>query len=370
MAAIAVSFLVMIVAAAVSSGFRHAVRDGISLSMGDIRLEAIGGDGLETENTVPASLTCGDEILAIPGVESVSACVVSAGIVKNGDTIHGVVFKGVDDGAPEGGLGISIPSRLADIMEVEEGGTLVAYFVGERLKVRKFTVKSVYSSIVDIDDNLVVYANIADMRRLNGWDPEEASAIEITLTPAARSQQMAEAVSHTIGTRLMFSSDEREQALVPVTLRQTYPSLFDWLDLLDNNVLFILALMTVVAGFNMISGLLILLFRNISTIGLLKTLGMTDRGIAGVFLRVASRCVLKGMLIGNAAALALCGIQAATHVAKLNPANYFVSFVPVHIDPLSVILCDLAAYLAIMLLLLAPSLYISRIDPSSTLRVN
>ena len=148
-----------------------------------------------------------------------------------------------------------------------------------------------------------------------------------------------------------------------------YPQLFDWLDLIDFNVFFILLLMTIVAGFNMISGLLIMLFENISTIGLLKALGMSDRAISKVFLSSAAVLVLKGMAVGNAVAFLLCLVQNATHVLKLNPENYFVSYVPMKIDFGAVFMADLASFAVIMLLLLIPTLFISRVDPAQTVRV-
>ncbi len=119
----------------------------------------------------------------------------------------------------------------------------------------------------------------------------------------------------------------------------------------------------------MISGLLILLFRHISTIGTLKALGMANKQIAGVFLRVAARIVLAGMVIGNGAALLFCLLQDSTHLIRLNPENYFVSFVPVHIDPALVALVDVLAFAVIMLLLLIPTLFISKVDPAKTVRV-
>jgi len=134
-------------------------------------------------------------------------------------------------------------------------------------------------------------------------------------------------------------------------------------------VLFILILMTIVAGFNMISGLLIMLFENISTIGLLKSLGMNDRAISKVFLTSAAVLVLKGMLAGNALALLFCLVQDRTHFLKLDPENYFVSFVPVEVDVPAVLLADAAAFVVIMLLLLIPTLFISKVDPAQTVRV-
>ena len=127
--------------------------------------------------------------------------------------------------------------------------------------------------------------------------------------------------------------------------------------------------MTVVAGFNMISGLLIMLLRNIPTIGTLKTLGMRDRSIGMVFLRTASTLVIKGMAVGNAIALLFCLIQGTTHLIPLNPANYFVSFVPVHVNLPLILAADLLSYLVIMGFLLIPTLYIARIDPAETVRM-
>ena len=127
--------------------------------------------------------------------------------------------------------------------------------------------------------------------------------------------------------------------------------------------------MTVVAGFNMISGLLILLFRNISTIGTLKSMGMGNRAIGGVFLRLSARIVAAGMLAGNAFALLFCFIQNSTHLIKLNPENYFVSFVPVSVNLPLVLIVDAVAFGIIMLLLLIPTLFISKVDPAVTVRV-
>ena len=171
-----------------------------------------------------------------------------------------------------------------------------------------------------------------------------------------------------IGMRLLLSGAEGEDNLVATSSVRTYGQIFDWLDLLDFNVLVILILMIVVAGVNMISGLLIVLFRNIATIGTLKTLGMGDRAIGKVFLRVAAGVVLKGMLIGNAVGLLFCFFQQATHLLKLDPTNYFVSYVPVHVDIPWILAADFVAFVAIMLLLLIPTLFIARVDPAQTVK--
>ena len=367
MVSIAISFLVMIMAVSISSGFRHAIRDGIADMTGDIGILP-AGQGLSGEER-PAALSAPmlDEIRSFPGIREVRPVAVRSGIVKQGDVIHGVLVKGVPGYGDTVSLGVSIPRRLSEITGLREGDEMLTYFVGEKVKVRKFRVREVVSDGgLALNENLIVKARIEDVRRLCDWEGDACSSYELVLDPSARSR--AKAVSDEIGTRLMFSPEECDQRLMTVTSRNRYPQIFDWLDLLDFNVLFILILMTLVAGFNMISGLLILLFRNISTIGLLKTLGMTDRSIAAVFLRASSSLVLKAMAIGNGVAFLLCLLQSTTHLLKLNPENYVVSFVPVHLDIPMILAADLAAYGAIMLLLLIPSLFISRVDPAQTVK--
>ena len=281
-ASIAVSFLVIIVAVAVSSGFRQSVRDGVARLTGDIRIapsSAVAAEG----DPVPVHLPSEEAILGISGVQSIRPVAVRAGIVRSGDIIHGVLVKGVPD-RPDSSLCVSIPTRLAAITGLKEGDDMTTYFVGEKVRVRKFHVTSVHRDMLEMDDNLVVYANLADIQRLNGWNEDQASALEVSVDPAHRTNLWVNELTDEIGMRLVLSGEEGEDNLVATSSVRAYGQIFDWLDLLDFNVLVILILMIVVAGVNMISGLLIVLFRNIATIGTLKTLGMGDRAIGKVFL--------------------------------------------------------------------------------------
>ncbi len=371
MVSIAVSFLIMIIAVSVSSGFGEEIRDGISDLTGDVQL--LPADMNYINDSSPMSMEADfiADIESLPEVKRVVPAVYRAGIIKNGENIHGVLFKGVPrepGDADTVKLGVRIPSRLRDLIGVDVGDKMLSYFIGENVKVRNFNVTGVYDGIMDGTDNMVVLADMADLQRLGGWASEEVSTLEISLVPAMRNSFGMREASDKIGMIAMENGPEDSGRLVATSVMSRYPQIFDWLDLIDFNVLFILVLMTIVAGFNMISGLLIMLFRNISTIGTLKSLGMTDRSIAKVFLKVASVIVLKGMLIGNAVAIFLCGLQKWTHVLKLNPENYFVPFVPIHLDIPMIIVADVLSFIVIMLLLLIPCLFISRVDPAQTVR--
>ena len=370
MTCVAVSFLIMIISVAVSSGFRHEIRKGISSVSGDIQLMRPDMNYMEEGTPVGTAPSYLSMIEELPYTESVVPAVYRAGIVKKGEDIYGVVVKGRPGRVSDTlALSVSIPESFAQKAGISVGDRMLTYFVGEKMQVRQFAVADIYESGVDPDGKFIVYADIEDMRRLNGWSEAEASLLELTLKPDFKTEgQMKEATSH-IGYLMNAYEKEEDDTLIATSVISKYPQIFGWLSLIDFNVFFILLLMTVVAGFNMISGLLIMLFENISTIGLLKSLGMTDMAISKVFLSSSAVLVLKGMAAGNVIAILFCIIQGTTHLLKLNPENYFVSYVPVHLDFGAVLAADAAAFAVIMLLLLIPSLFISKVDPARTVRV-
>lgn len=374
MVSIAVSFLVMMIAVSVSSGFREEIREGISSLTGDLQLMPVDMNYISEDSPISSKPSFIGAVDSLPEIAVISPAVYRAGIVKKEGNIHGVLFKGVKEspaaaaGCDSVKLGVSIPSRLGTMLGLAEGDKLLAYFVGENVKVRNFNIVSVYDGIMDGSDEMIVIASLSDLQRLNGWEEDEVSTLEIGLKPLYRDAAGMSRVTSEVGAIVLDRMDDDDDTLLATSVMDRYPQIFDWLNLIDFNVVVILILMTIVAGFNMISGLLIMLFRNISTIGTLKSMGMTDRMIAKVFLRVASVIVLKGMLVGNALGLLFCWIQGSTHLLKLNPENYFVSFVPVSVNLPVLVMADVLAFIAIMLLLLIPCLFISRIDPAQTVR--
>ena len=348
-AATAVSFFVIIVSLLVVDGFRREIRSGIGSLMGDVQLTA---DAVLTSDSLLAAVE------AVKGVESVTPTAYRTAVLKTSQGLQGVLVKGV----PSEGESLSarIPPSLSRKLGAGPGDAIVTYFIGDKVKVRKLTVSEISSDMLLPDDRAMVYVPLADLQRVNGWDSTTVSALEVGLAPryddAAAQRAKAQELSAASGLRAEAAVDR-------------YSRLFEWLGLLDYNVAAILLLMTLVAGFNMVSGLLIMLFRNTGTIGTLKALGMGNRGIAGVFLRVASAVTLKGLAFGGGAALLFALIQGTTHLLKLNPENYFVSFVPVCVNLPKILLVCALAYAVIMILLLLPAMFVSRVDPAETVRV-
>lgn len=371
MVCIAVSYLVMIMAMSVSSGFRYEIRSGLSGLSGDILISTtdlnVSGEDTPIESDA-AYLPYLREMEQICGIKPV---VYRAGIVRHEDSMHGVVVKGLPDfDAPDSvSLAVSIPRSLADASGLKTGDRMLTYFVGGKMKLRQFNIVDIHDALVETDNRHVVYASLSDMQRLNGWADNQVSAIEMSLYPEYADEDGISAANEEAGTMINAYRAEDEEYVIATSSVSRYPQLFGWLSLIDYNVFFILLLMTIVAGFNMISGLLIMLFENTSVIGLLKSLGMTDRSIAKVFLASSSVIVGKGMAVGNILAVLLCVLQGTTHFLKLDPENYYVSFVPVHLDPGMMLLADAVSFAVIMLLLTIPCIFISKVDPAETVRV-
>ncbi len=372
---IAISFFVMIIAIAISSGFRTEIRNSMSSLSGDIVLNPQGSTSSSEGLSLFLDSPYVKKLAEIEGVKKIEPVIYRGGIVKKDDLIHGVVIKGVQDfkvmldqDSLEHTLSVSIPSPISNKLGLQIGDKMQTYFVGEKVKVRQFYISNIYEPLLSTDDKLIVYGDISDLQRVNEWEANQASSIEIILAEEYKEPEIIENLVMEVGYTAMAYGTEEDSVYASSTISK-YPQIMDWLNLIDFNVLFMLILMIIVAGFNMISSLLIMLFENTSTIGLLKSLGMKNWDIVKIFLLSASKLVFKGMLIGNILAFLFCFIQDKWRILKLDPVNYFVAYVPVNLNISTILLCDIISFVLIMLILLLPSLFISKVDPAQTVRL-
>lgn len=361
---IALSFFIIVLAVSISAGFRREIRAGVSSISGDIQIIPQQYSLSDEERPIPLHPAYEEPILALDEVSAFIPVISRVGIIKTADAIQGVLFKGVPGGADSTGCA-RIPRKLSQLLQIEEGDKFTVYFLGEKTKARRLKVEQVYEGILDTEDKLVVYLPLEDMQRVAGWTSDQTGAFEIRLKHPGRAAEMKE----DIGGLVFRHTTEEDTPVYCQSVTERYPQIFDWLNLIDSNVVFILILMIIVAGFNMISGLLILLFESISTIGTLKAFGMTDRQLRRVYLRLSTGIVCKGLLWGNALAIVFCLVQDRFHLLKLDPASYFVSYIPAQIDWPLLIGFDTLAFAAILLILQIPLLFISRVDPASTMRM-
>lgn len=364
---LAVSFFVVCLALSIAGGFRHEIWDRLSDVSGDISITEPGFRGASTSFELDSALF--DSIASLEQVSSLRPVVYSGVMMRKGDEMHGVVFKGVEDGESATSDKINIPRRLSELLCLTEGDKLACYFINEQCSVRNMEVGGIYDGIVTDDDKLVVFCNIDFLRRACAMGEDELSAIEVLLREDMRNASDVEIAEDAINDLLSdYNENIENDSLMATSLRSEYPQLFDWLGVIDMNMLVILALMLIVAAVNMISALLIMLFENISFIGLLKSMGMRSRQISGIFLISSAREIVKGMIWGNAAAVLLCLAQKQFNLVKLSPENYFVSSLPVRIDLLQLLSFDILSFFVILVCLVVPCRFISKVDPAVTVR--
>ena len=355
---IALSFVVMIVAVAVAEGFKEGIYSKLSEMGGDVAIKSLQPDGtMQKTSEICAGLQ------NIPGVEKAVPAIYSPGIFRMEDGIQGVMFKAVP---MEGDvMDIMVPEELASRLSLEQDSKLTACFFNGGLKLRKLRVVSTYEGLYLDDDSHVVLCSEEMLRRVCGYGEDESTVIELSVSKEYRDSEASGQLMADIADYLYYGSGLTEtENLYPLTLRARYAQLFSWLEVIWMNVDILLIIMTIVAGFNMVGGLLIMLFQNIGNIGILKTLGMNNRDISLSFLLAAAKSVFVAMLAGNALAIGLCLVQKYTHLIKLDPGNYFLNHVPIELDPLFIVAVDLVSFVAIMIMLLIPCAFISRIEPA------
>lgn len=384
---VAVSIAVMIISIAVLGGFSKEIREKAGGFSGDMILSAPGVDIINWQYPVNGDLSFTGKIDSLDFVKQVQKVSYRSGLLKTPEQIQGVIFKGVDSvysmdffqkylyagEVPRYGDTLSnaimISKRLADLLGYAVGDPVRAYFIDEDVKVRRFKIAGIFDAQLEEIDKVLVIADIRHISRLNGWRNGEVSGFEILLTGDTDKTGTLEKEEEKISDLIFAYSNDEDESVVLTLVKDKYYVLFDWLHLLDINVLIILVLMVAVAGVNMVSGILILLFENISKIGLLKALGMRNSQISKIFLLQASAIVGKGLLWGNLFAALLCYLEWKYKMIPLDPANYFVKYVPVDISMVTILLINVIAFAVIMTILLIPCHFIAKVSPARTLMV-
>lgn len=379
---VAVSVLVMILAISISDGFKKEIKEKAAGFSGEILLHSPGVEITTSLYPVSSNPSFLEKIADLPQVSDIQPYGYRSAIIKQNDEIQGVLIKGVtrdfnwdffksvlEEGAiPQvsdsaGGSQIMMSARLAKMLDYSVGDDVVVYFIDNSVKIRKFVLSGIYNARLEDVDMTLMITSLSEIQSVNGWSGDEVSGIEVKLSQGGDISETAAIIEEII------DRSEGDEMMYVTRVDEIFPHLFDWLKLLDFNVLVVMILMLAVSGFNMISGLLILLFEKISMIGLLKALGMRDGNIHKIFLYRAMYLVFIGMIAGNITALLFVFIQGQFALIPLDPANYFVDHIPVHLNISKLLIFNAGASIIIALLLMIPSLFISGVSPEKTLRV-
>lgn len=380
----AVSTAVMIIAVAVIAGFRSEITSKLCAFTAHVRV--LGADSGNSLESVPIRRDAEMEkaVSRIENFRDISAFAVKGGIIKTDDAMQGVLLKGVDENYDrsffernmvEGSFPeindsvrhkqILLSQSMASMLALSVGDVVQMMFLQDGHSVRRdrFRVSGIYSSGLEEMDRMTAITEIASVRRLCGWDEDMITGYEINTTDFGKLEQFADRVADVVSD---YADPDRPLSVEDAV--SSYPNLFDWLRAHNVNAAVIITVMIVVALFNMISALLIILLERTRMIGVLKALGMPNGAVQRVFVIRSAYLLALGILIGDAAGIALALLQKYTHAVKLDQSGYFLSWVPIDLNPLSVVLLDVGAAAVILALLAVPVTIISKIKPDKTLR--
>ncbi|MBR5038283.1 MAG: ABC transporter permease [Prevotella sp.] len=381
---VAIGLAVMLISVSVVLGFKHTIRDKVIGFGSHITV----GDFLTIQGTDQYPIEMGDSMMnvlkSIKGVDKVQRYAMKQGILKTDSDFLGVMFKGIAEeydttflhhNMVEGTIPafsseaskqqIVISKMIADQLHLHAGDRLFAYFFSNNgVRPRKYTIAGIYQTNLTMFDKMICFTDLYSAVKLNGWESDQASGAELTVKDFNKVDEVEDILAH----RVNRSTDKYGETYSSATIQQNYPQIFSWLDLLDLNVWIILTLMVCVAGFTMISGLLIIILERTNMIGVLKALGARNKTVRHTFLWFAVFIIGKGLLIGNIIGIGLILLQKYTGLIHLDPATYYVSTVPVELNIPIILLINIATLLVSVFVLIAPSYLISHIHPAKSMR--
>jgi len=383
---VAVGLAVMIITVAVVLGFKHTIRDKIVGFGSHIQVQ-----NLQTLNTGMGYPVCIDDslqkvIAGIEGVRQVERFTLSQGILKTDKDFLGVMLKGVgpeydtrflQECLVEGELPqfcdtatqqypLVISQTMADKLNLKTGARVYAYFIGnDNVRARRFDIKGIYQTNMKRFDDLFCLTDIYVTRRLNGWGADECSGAEVLVDDFDQVEATDDRLSDHF---VRFRYDREGNLLASQPITRLYPQVFSWLELLDINVWIILALMVALAGFTMISGLLIIILERTQMIGVLKALGARNTTIRHTFLWFSAFIIGRGLFWGNVLGIGLVLLQKLTGIITLDPQTYYVSEAPMEFNIPFIVLLNVATLIISIFVLIAPSYLVSRIHPARSMR--
>jgi len=378
-AGITLGLAVMILSVAIVTGFHKEIKNKVVSFGSDIiiteyaNLNAIDPLPISKEQDFYPNLT------KIDGIRHIQVFATKAGIIKTNEEIEGVVVKGVGadfdwgffkEHLVEGEVfsttdssrskNILISEIISKKLKLKVSDRMEVFFIkGERQRARIFNVTGIYKTGLAEFDERYVLTDISHIQRLNGWSKDEVAGFEVFIDDFDRLDELDDVVYHSIGTDL-FSA----------TIKELQPQMFDWLELQNVNVQVIIILMLVVAGFNMISALLIMIIERVYMIGTLKSLGMNDAKIRNIFIYQALYLTGVGLFWGNIIGISLCLIQQYFGIITLDEESYYVKVVPINLELLPIILLNAGTLFFCFLMLLVPSMVVARIRPLKAIRFN
>lgn len=383
-AGIAIGLMVMIVSISVVLGFKHSIQNKVIGFGSHIQVTNFMSQMSANDYPIVIDDSMMNVIKKMPVVKHVERYAYKQGILKTDHDFLGVTFKGVGQefdstfihhSMVEGSIPtfsdsvssnrILISKIMADKLNLKCGEKIFAYFIDQSgVRMRRLTIQGIYQTNLNQYDESICFADLYTVVKLNGWNADQTSGAEVSLTDFNKLDQTEKNFIKTVNR----TTDKYGETYASQTIRDANPQIFNWLDLLDVNVVIIIVLMIAVSAVTMISGLLIIILECTNMIGVMKALGSTNTSIRHIFLWFSTFVIGRGLLIGNAVALALIFLQNQFKIFKLDPSVYYISAVPVEVNLPLFLALNVLTFALCVLMLVAPSYLISKISPTKSIR--
>ncbi|TMU57508.1 ABC transporter permease [Flagellimonas algicola] len=381
-AAIAIGIVMMLIAIATGVGLKHKIREKVSAFNGHIQISNYDNNTSEV-SVIPVSLEQDfyPMFKDVDGVRHVQAVATKGGIIRTEETFEGMLAKGVgtdydwnvfEEYLVEGRIPdytgrlndeVLISRLMANRLQLGVNDTFFSFFLkdGDASRVpnnRRFEIVGVYDSGFEEFDANYIFVDIRHIQRINKWSENEIGNFEVFLDVFDHLEEKSNEIY-----------GKTPSNLDAINIKSKYFRIFEWIGLFDFNIALIIGIMIIVGGINMITALLVLILERTQMIGVLKALGSENWSIRKVFLYNAAYLIGIGLLWGNGLGLGLLYLQDKYRWFKFpNPEEYYIEYIPVHMDIPTVILLNFGVMLLCLLMLLVPSYIITKISPVKAIK--
>ena len=373
---IAVALAALICAFMILKGFEDTIKQKIYSFSGHLIVSKYTLSTSYEQTSIIASDTLKEKLTSLPGVDYIQTYAFKAGLLKTEEEVQGVILKGLDNqfdtasfakhmiagtfpDFPQEGYGteVALSSKIANYLKLDVGDEVLVFFVQNPPRYRNLQITGIYETGLEDFDEKVILGDINLVRRMNNWGDQTVGGIEIFLDDPSK-MDAAET--------LVFENTDTD--LYVDKISDKYMQIFDWLRLLDRNVVIFFTLVLFVAAFNMVSILLILIMERTQMVGVLKSLGSSNGLIRKIFFFNGLNLIIKGLFWGNLFSLLFCWVQLTFQIIPLDPENYYMNHVPIKFDMMAVFWINAFVVGITAIALFIPLRVISRIKPIKAIR--
>ncbi|RNA61851.1 ABC transporter permease [Chryseobacterium nematophagum] len=377
---VALGIIVSLITVSTGFGSKKAIKERLADFSGHITIKSTRSNSSYNTSVLDNQGLDIQKIKQIPDVESVQKYATVTGIMRNENSFAGIIFKGIGKDfdslrfkkfliegttpkVTEVGFNnsVAISQKIANDLHLKLKDSIVTVFskADQKPIYRKFEIVGIYKTDIKMIDDQFVLGGINHVRKIQDMKANEMGGLDIFLKDINNIDKDFPEIEKFIGYK-----NYAEKAT------EKYPQINDWISIFDTNIALIIIIMLIVVVINIIMVLLILIIERTNSIGLLKTLGASNSQIRKTFINYTLIIMIPGLLYGNAIGIGLLLIQKFFGIIKLNPENYYVSTVPVDLNPLAITSISVGILIISGLALIIPSYLISKISPVKAIKYN